>query len=192
MISRFARRQRLQDLLDLVLQIQVDHRLDRRLHLPSSMKSPRCDLPPRRPAVERDRVPARSSAPSAPSTPGCPSAWRSPRWSARGPSSCTSARDVRELAHRLDHVHRDADRAGLVGDRAGDRLADPPRGVRGELVAAAVLVLVDRPHQAGVAFLDEVQELRPRLRYFLAIETTSRRLASTSSFFACSACTSPR
>ena len=33
---------------------------------------------------------------------------------------------------------------------------------------------------------------RPRLRYFLAIETTRRRLASTSSFLACSACFSPR
>ena len=33
---------------------------------------------------------------------------------------------------------------------------------------------------------------RPRLVYFFAIETTRRRLASTSSFFACSACASPR
>src|SRR5260221_712095 len=32
----------------------------------------------------------------------------------------------------------------------------------------------------------------PRLVYFFAIETTRRRLASTSSFFACSACASPR
>ncbi len=31
-----------------------------------------------------------------------------------------------ELVDRLDHVHRDADGAGLVGDRAGDGLADPP------------------------------------------------------------------
>ena len=33
---------------------------------------------------------------------------------------------------------------------------------------------------------------RPRFVYFFAIETTSRRLASTSSFLACSACHSPR
>ena len=46
----------------------------------------------------------------------------------------------------------------MVGDGAGDRLANPPRGVGAELVAAAVFVLVHRPHQAGVAFLDEVQE----------------------------------
>src|SRR5206468_9961753 len=50
-------------------------------------------------------------------------------------------RDVAELAHRLDHVHRDADRAGLVGDRPGDRLADPPRRVGAELAAAAAPAL---------------------------------------------------
>src|SRR5207302_6734073 len=64
-------------------------------------------------------------------------------------------RDVAQLAHRLDHVHRDADRAGLVGDGARDRLAYPPGGVGAELVAAPVFVLVHRPHQAGVAFLDQ-------------------------------------
>jgi hypothetical protein len=57
-------------------------------------------------------------------------------------------------------VHRDADGARLVGDRAGDGLADPPRGVGRELVAAAVFELVDRLHQADVAFLDQVEELQ--------------------------------
>src|SRR5690606_36927635 len=63
-----------------------------------------------------------------------------------------------ELVDRLDHVHRDADRAGLVGDGAVDRLPDPPRGVRGELVATAVLELLDRADEALVALLDEVEE----------------------------------
>ena len=63
-----------------------------------------------------------------------------------------------DAAHRLDHVNRHADRAALVGDRPRDRLANPPRGVGRELVAAGRLELVDRPHQARVAFLDEVQE----------------------------------
>jgi hypothetical protein len=57
-------------------------------------------------------------------------------------------------------VHGDADRAGLVGDRSGDGLADPPGGVRGELVAAAVLELLDGLHQVDVAFLDQVEELQ--------------------------------
>ncbi len=61
---------------------------------------------------------------------------------------------------RLDHVHRDTDGARLVGDRAGDRLANPPGGVGRELVAAAVFELVHRLHQADVAFLDQVEELQ--------------------------------
>ena len=70
------------------------------------------------------------------------------------------ARDAVQLVDGLDHVHRDADGARLVGDRAGDRLADPPGRVGRELVAAAVFELVDRLHQADVAFLDQVEELQ--------------------------------
>ena len=66
--------------------------------------------------------------------------------------------DVAQLGHRLDHVHRDADGAGLVGDGPGDGLANPPGGVGAEFVAAAIFVLVHRPHQPGVAFLDEIEE----------------------------------
>src|SRR5690606_39672035 len=66
--------------------------------------------------------------------------------------------DARELVDDLDHVHRDADGACLVGHGPGDRLADPPRGVRGELVALGVVELLDRTDQAEVALLDEVEE----------------------------------
>ena len=66
--------------------------------------------------------------------------------------------DAAELVDHLDHVHGDADRAGLVGHRAGDRLADPPRRVGGELVALRVVELLDRADQAQVALLDQVQE----------------------------------
>ena len=76
-------------------------------------------------------------------------------------------RHVPQLAHHVDHVDRDADRAGLIGDRPGDRLANPPGGVGGELEAAAVLVLVDRPHQAGVALLDQVQEAQAAVAVLL-------------------------
>src|SRR5438093_3193393 len=72
-----------------------------------------------------------------------------------------------QLVDRLDHVHRDADRPGLVGDGAGDGLADPPRGVGRELVAALVLELVHGLHQADVALLDQVQELQPAVRVLL-------------------------
>src|SRR6476646_1879742 len=52
-------------------------------------------------------------------------------------------RGADQLVDRLDHVHGDADRARLVGDGPRDRLADPPRRVRGELVATLVVELVD-------------------------------------------------
>src|SRR5215831_6356661 len=76
-------------------------------------------------------------------------------------------RGADQLVDGLDHVHRNTDGAGLIGDSAGDGLADPPRSVRGELVAAAVFELVDGFHQADVAFLDQIQELQPAVGVFL-------------------------
>ncbi len=88
--------------------------------------------------------------------------------SARGPALCSSLpRDVPHPRHRLDHVHRNADRAALVGHGAGDRLANPPGGVGAELEAAAILELVDRPHQPGVAFLDQVEEAQAAVAVLL-------------------------
>ena len=66
-----------------------------------------------------------------------------------------------DLVELLDHVDGDPDRAAFVGDGARDRLADPPRGVGGELVATAVVELLDRTDQAHRALLDEVQERQP-------------------------------
>ena len=68
------------------------------------------------------------------------------------------ALDVHDLVELLDHVHGDPDRARLVGDRARDRLADPPGRVGRELVAAAVVELLDRADQAQRALLDQVEE----------------------------------
>src|SRR5215472_15843217 len=76
-------------------------------------------------------------------------------------------RGADQLVDGLDHVHRNADGAGLIGNGAGDGLANPPRCVRGELVAAAVLELVHGFHQADIAFLDQIQELQPAVGVFL-------------------------
>ena len=63
-----------------------------------------------------------------------------------------------DLVELLDDVHRDADRARLVGERAGDRLADPPGRVGRELEALAVVELLRRAHEAERALLDQVEE----------------------------------
>src|SRR6267143_5503379 len=76
-------------------------------------------------------------------------------------------RRAHHLVDRLDHVHRHADRARLVRDRAGDRLADPPRRVGRELVALAVVELVDRAHETRVPLLDQIQEFEPAVRVAL-------------------------
>ena len=68
------------------------------------------------------------------------------------------ARGADHLVDRLDHVDRNADGARLVGDRPADRLPDPPGGVGRELVAALVLELLDRAHEADVPLLDQVEE----------------------------------
>jgi hypothetical protein len=63
------------------------------------------------------------------------------------------------LAQGLPRVRRDADRLGLLLDRAADRLLDPVRGVGGEAVALRRLELVDGVHQAEVALFHEVHEI---------------------------------
>ena len=84
----------------------------------------------------------------------------------------------------LDHVHRNADRRRRVGDRAGDRLADPPGRIGRELEAPAVVELVHALHQPDIALLDQVQELEAPVPVPLgdrdhASRLQPRRLAST-------------
>src|SRR5439155_21323195 len=64
-----------------------------------------------------------------------------------------------ELDLALVHVRRDADRRRLVAHRTLTGLADPPGGVRRELVAAPPVELLDCPVQADDALLDQVAEL---------------------------------
>src|SRR5690606_11265567 len=69
-------------------------------------------------------------------------------------------RDTVELVDRFDHVYRDANRARLVGDGARNRLANPPRGICREFVAATVFEFIDCFHQADIAFLNQIEELQ--------------------------------
>ena len=65
---------------------------------------------------------------------------------------------ARDLALRADEVDRELDRARLGVHPALDGLADPPRRVGREAVAAAPVELLDRPDQAQDALLDEVEQ----------------------------------
>ena len=85
----------------------------------------------------------------------------------------------RDLRPAVGDVDRHSDRGRAVGDAALDRLADPPRGVRRELEALASVELLDGADQADVAFLHEVEQIDAGDWYFLAIETTRRKLAHT-------------
>jgi len=58
----------------------------------------------------------------------------------------------------LDDVHRHADRPRLVGQSSGDRLANPPRRIGGELEAAAPVELLDRADEPERPLLDQVEE----------------------------------
>ena len=69
-----------------------------------------------------------------------------------------------DASHLLRDVDRQADRAALVGERAGDRLADPPRRVRRKLEAHPVVEFLDCADKPQVALLDQVQERDAGLR----------------------------
>ena len=73
------------------------------------------------------------------------------------------ATDGGYLVDLLGDVHRKPDDPALLGDAPGDRLANPPGRVGRELEALGVVELLHRADQAGVAFLNQVQQrhLRP-------------------------------
>ena len=64
-----------------------------------------------------------------------------------------------QFINGFNHMNRNSNRPGLVSNRAGDRLPNPPGGVGGELEAFAVIKLLDRLHQAHVTFLNQIQKL---------------------------------
>ena len=55
----------------------------------------------------------------------------------------------------------------MVRDRTGDRLPDPPGRIGAEFVASAILILVDRTHQAGIALLNQIQKAQSAIAILL-------------------------
>src|SRR5215471_2751399 len=77
------------------------------------------------------------------------------------------ATGANQFVDGFNHVNRDADGACLVGNGAGDGLANPPSSVGGKFVAATPFELVDGLHQADIAFLNEIEELQTAVGVFL-------------------------
>ena len=63
----------------------------------------------------------------------------------------------------LDEMHRQTDRARLLGYRARRGLADPPCGVGREPVTAAIVEQLHRSHKACVALLNQIKKLQPKM-----------------------------
>jgi len=72
-----------------------------------------------------------------------------------------------EAVDRFHHMHRDPDRPGLVCQRPGDRLPDPPGGIGGKFVAFAVIELFHGAEQADIALLDQIQKRKRAAGEFL-------------------------
>jgi hypothetical protein len=70
----------------------------------------------------------------------------------------------RHAPHLVGDVDGEPDRPPLVGERARDRLPDPPGRVRRQLVAHLVVELLHRADQAQVALLDQIEQRDARLR----------------------------
>ena len=62
-----------------------------------------------------------------------------------------------KTAHLLEHLDRNAHRAGLLGQTAQDRLADPDGGVSGEVKTALGLEAIHRHDQTQIALFDQVE-----------------------------------
>ena len=75
---------------------------------------------------------------------------------------CETARDLLVLRDSLHHVDRDADGTRLVGERASNRLADPPGCIRRELKSFLPVEFVDGAEEAEIPFLNEVEERKVR------------------------------
>ncbi|CGX68838.1 Uncharacterised protein [Salmonella enterica subsp. enterica serovar Typhi] len=80
-------------------------------------------------------------------------------------------------------MHRNTDGARLVGDRAGDRLTNPPGSVGGELVTTTVFELIYRFHQTDVAFLNQIEELQTSVGVFLGDRNNQTQVRFNHLFF---------
>src|SRR3989441_1167107 len=76
-------------------------------------------------------------------------------------------RGADQLVNGLNHVDRDANRTRLISNCTSNRLPNPPRGISGKLIPAAIFEFVHSLHQTDVALLNQIQELQASVGVFL-------------------------
>ena len=76
------------------------------------------------------------------------------------------ARCAHNFIDGFDHMNRDPNGSGLIGDGSCDGLTNPPCGIGGKFVASAVFKFIHGLHQANVTFLDQIQKLQSSVRIF--------------------------
>ena len=76
-------------------------------------------------------------------------------------------RGLLDRPDHVDHVDGKPDGPALVAEAPGDGLADPPRGIGGELEALAPVELLDGPDEAQVALLHQIEEVEAAARVAL-------------------------
>src|SRR5213082_3741785 len=61
-------------------------------------------------------------------------------------------------------MHGEANRLRLIGERAFDRLLDPPRGVGGKFSTLRRIEALDGFHQADVALRNQIEQRQSKIR----------------------------
>ena len=64
------------------------------------------------------------------------------------------------LIDGLNHVHWNTNGAGLIGNRTGNGLTNPPSRIGRKLITTAILKLIHCFHQANIALLNQIKELQ--------------------------------
>ncbi len=72
-----------------------------------------------------------------------------------------------EFTHRFDHMNRNTNRPGMIGNGPGDRLSNPPSGIGAEFISPTILVFIHGPHQAGITFLNNIEKAQSTITVFL-------------------------
>ncbi len=63
-------------------------------------------------------------------------------------------------------MHRNPDRPGLIGNRPGYRLTNPPGRIGTEFISTLIFKFVNRLHQADITLLNQIQKLEAAIGIF--------------------------